>query len=147
MKKILSLLVIAIVAVQFAFAADVITKDINQLPLSARNFINKHFSKPQISHIKIDSEMLDSKKYEVLLSNGTEIDFDKKGNWFEVDAKKGKVPAALVPTFVRDYLKANNFTNEYVTKIERARKGVEAELNTGLSFKFDKNGKFRKADD
>lgn len=147
MKKILSLLVIAIVAVQFAFAADVITKDINQLPLSARNFINKHFSKPQISHIKIDSEMLDSKKYEVLLSNGTEIDFDKKGNWLEVDAKKGKVPAALVPTFVRDYLKANNFTNEYVTKIERARKGVEAELNTGLSFKFDKNGKFRKADD
>lgn len=147
MKKIFSLLVIAIVAVQFAFAADVITKDINQLPLPARNFINKHFAKPQIAHIKIDKEMMESKKYEVLLSNGTEIDFDSKGNWMEVDAKKAKVPAALVPTFVNDYLKANNFKNEFVTKVERERKGYEVKLNTGLSFQFDKKGKFRKADD
>lgn len=145
MKKILSLLVLAIVAVQFAFAADVITKDINQLPLSARNFINSHFAKPQVSHIKIDSEMM-SKKYEVLLADGTEIDFDSKGNWTEVDAKKGKVPASIVPAFVNDYLKANNFTNEFITKIEQNRKGFEVELNTDLSFKFDKNGKFRKAD-
>lgn len=147
MKKIISLLVVAIVAVQFAFAADVITKDVNQLPLPARNFINKYFVKPQITHIKIDSEMMESKKYEVLLTNGTEIDFDKKGNWVEVDSKKGKVPAELVPTFVTDYLKANNFTNEFVTKVERERKGIEVKLNTGLSFQFDKKGKFRKADD
>lgn len=36
MKKILSLLVMAIVAIQFSFAGDVITKDMNQLPLPAR---------------------------------------------------------------------------------------------------------------
>ena len=46
MKKILSLLVLAIVAVQFSFAKDVITKDMNQLPLPARNFINGNFTKP-----------------------------------------------------------------------------------------------------
>ena len=45
-----------------------------------------------------------------------------------------------------DYLKMNNFTNEFVTKIERDRKGYEVELNTDVSFKFDKQGKFRKAD-
>ena len=56
MKKILSLLVLAIVAVQFSFAADVITKDINQLPLSARNFINRHFTKPEVVQIKIDKD-------------------------------------------------------------------------------------------
>ena len=139
MKKILSVLVMAIVAVQFAFAGDVITKDINQLPLSARNFINQHFTKPQVAHIKIE--------YEVLLTNGIEIDFDGKGNWQEVDAKKGKVPATIIPSFVSNYLKTNNFTTEFVTKIERDRKGYEVELNTDLTFKFDKNGKFRKADD
>lgn len=146
MKKILSVLVMAIVAVQFAFAGDVITKDINQLPLSARNFINQYFTKPQVAHIKIDSEVL-SKKYEVLLTNGIEIDFDGKGNWQEVDAKKGKVPVTIIPSFVSNYLKTNNFTTEFVTKIERDRKGYEVELNTDLTFKFDKNGKFRKADD
>lgn len=146
MKKILSLLALAIVAIQFAFAGDVITKDINQIPLAARNFINQHFTNPQVTHIKIDSEVM-SKKYEVLLTNGTEIDFDGKGSWVEVDAKKGKVPATIIPAFVTDYLKNNNFKTEFVTKIERDRRGYEVELNTDISFKFDKKGNFRKADD
>ena len=106
MKKILSILVLAIVAVQFAFAGDVITKDAKELPLNARNFINQYFSKPQISYIKIDSEFL-SKKYEVTLTDRTEIDFDKKGNWTEVDCKKGAVPAALIPVSIKDYVKKN----------------------------------------
>lgn len=78
MKKVLSILVLALVAVQFAFAGDVITQDTKQLPLTARNFINQYFSKPHISHIKIESEILQTKKYEVLLTDRTEIDFDKK---------------------------------------------------------------------
>ena len=43
-------------------------------------------------------------------------------------------------------LKEHNFT-EPVTKVERDRKGYEVELSTGVSFKFDKKGKFLKADD
>ncbi len=35
MKKVLSILVLALVAVQFAFAGDVITQDAKQLPLTA----------------------------------------------------------------------------------------------------------------
>lgn len=146
MKKFLSLLAMAVVAIQFAFAGDVITKDINQIPLVARNFINQHFTNPQVTHIKIDTEVM-SKNYEVLLTNGTEIDFDSKGNWVEVDAKKGKVPASIIPSFVTNYLKNNNFKTEFVTKIERDRRGYEVELNTDISFKFDKKGNFRKADD
>ena len=65
MKKVLSILVLALIAVQFAFAGDVITRDAKQLPLTARNFINQYFTKPQISHIKIETGMLGSKKYEV----------------------------------------------------------------------------------
>lgn len=147
MKKILSLFVIAVVAVQLAFAGDVITKDVNQLPAPAREFITKYFGKSQVKQIKIEKDVLKSVKYEVWLSNGTEIDFDSMGNWTEVDAKKGKVPAAIIPAYVTTYLKANKFTKEYVTKVERNKKGYEAELNTGVSFQFDKNGKFRKADD
>ena len=41
MKKVLSILVLALIAVQFAFAGDVITRDAKQLPLTARNFITK----------------------------------------------------------------------------------------------------------
>lgn len=147
MKKILSLLVLAIMAVQFSFASDVITKDMNALPLSARNFINRHFTKPQVAHIKIDKDMLQAAKYEVVLTDGTEIDFDSEGNWEEVSAKKGKLPASVIPGFAVSYLKAHNFASEGVTKVERDRKGYEVELSTGVSFKFDKKGNFKKADD
>lgn len=146
MKKVLSILVMAIVAVQFAFAGDVITQDAKQLPLPARNFINQYFSKPQISHIKIESEILQTKKYEVLLTDRTEIDFDKKGNWVEVDCKKAAVPAALVPTSVKEYVKTN-FPREIITKIERGRSGVEVELSNDYSLKFNKKGKFVSMDD
>ncbi len=146
MKKILSLLVLALVSVQFSFAKDVITKDMNQLPLQARNFINSNFTKPQVAHIKIDKDMMEPAKYEVVLMDGTEIDFDSRGNWEEVSAKKGQnVPVSIVPGFAVNYLKAHNFVNEGVIKVERDRKGYEIELSTGLSFKFDKRGKFIKA--
>lgn len=147
MKKILALFVMAIVAMQFAFAGDVITKDMNQLPLAARNFITRHFVKPQVSHIKIDKDMMESTKYEVLLMDGTEIDFDSKGNWEEVSSKKVGVPMSVVPGFAASYLKTHNFANERVTKVDRDRKGYEVEIGSGLSFKFDKKGKFVKADD
>ena len=131
MKKILSILVLAIVAVQFAFAGDVITKDAKELPLNARNFINQYFSKPQISYIKIDSEFL-SKKYEVTLT--------------EVDCKKGAVPAALIPVSIKDYVK-KNFPNEIITKIERKGTGIEVELANDFSLKFNKKGQFVSMDD
>ena len=146
MKKILSLLVMAIVAIQFSFAGDVITKDMNQLPLPARNFINQYFTKPQISHIKIETGMLGSKKYEVLLTDRTEIDFDSNGNWTEVDCKKAAVPEALIPVSVREYVKTN-FPQEMITKIERGRSGVEVELSNDYSLKFNSKGKFVSMDD
>lgn len=146
MKKFLSILVLALVAVQFAFAGDVITQDVKQLPLTARNFINQYFSKPQISHIKIESEILQTKKYEVLLTDRTEIDFDSKGNCIEVDCQKSAVPSALVPVSVKDYVK-KNFPREVITKIERGRSGVEVELSNDYSLKFNKKGKFVSMDD
>ena len=121
MKKILSLLVMAIIAIQFSFADDVITKDINRLPQQARNFISTYFPDCQLQHIKIDKE-LTSTSYEVYMTDGTEIDFDGKGNWTDVDREKcgTKVPDALIPDFVTNYMKANNYTTEYVVKIGRA---------------------------
>lgn len=146
MKKVLSILVLALVAVQLAFAGDIITQDVKQLPLPARNFINQYFSTSQISYIKIESEMLKNKKYEVLLTDRTEIDFDKKGNWLEVDCKKSAVPEALIPISVKEYVKAH-FPREVVTKIERERAGIEVELSNDYSLKFDKKGQLVDIDD
>lgn len=144
--KVLSILALAIFAVQFSFAGDVITQDAKQLPLVARNFINRHFTKPQIHYIKIESEILQNKKYEVQLADFTEIDFDKQGNWLEVDCKKAAIPAALIPSSVQEYVKTN-FPREIITKIERERSGMKIELSNDYSLKFNKKGKFVSIDD
>lgn len=136
MKKVLSILVLALVAVQLAFAGDVITRDAKQLPLTARNFINRYFTDPQISHIKIETGILGSKSYEVLLTDRTEIDFDSNGNWTDVDCKKAAVPEALIPVSVKEYVKTN-FPQEVITKIERRRSGVEVELANDYYFVAD----------
>ncbi|WP_315087618.1 PepSY-like domain-containing protein [Bacteroides heparinolyticus] len=146
MMKVLSILALAIFTVQFSFAGDVITQDAKQLPLVARNFINRHFTKPQIHYIKIESEILQNKKYEVQLADFTEIDFDKQGNWLEVDCKKAAIPAALIPTSVQEYVKTN-FPREIITKIERERSGMKIELSNDYSLKFNKKGKFVSIDD
>ena len=114
--------------------------------MTARNFINQYFSKPQVSHIKIETNILQSKKYEVLLTDRTEIDFDSNGNWTEVDCKKVAVPGALIPVSVKEYVKTN-FPQEIITKIERGRNGVEVELGNDYSLKFNNKGKFVSMDD
>ncbi|NDV83966.1 PepSY-like domain-containing protein [Bacteroides sp. 51] len=146
MKKILSLVVMALIAIQFTSAKDVVTKDEMQLPLAARNFINQHFTKPQISYIKIESELLKGKKYEAVLTSGVEIEFDSKGEWTDVDCKRGTVPASIIPEYVKEYVKTN-FSGQTITQIERDRHGIEVELNNDLSIKFDKKGQLRELDD
>lgn len=146
MKKFLFIMVAALMAVQFVSAKDVVTKDEMKLPLQARNFINQHFTNPQISYIKIDSDLFEGKKYEAVLTNGIEIEFDSKGEWTDVDCKKGEVPAGIIPGYVKEYMKTG-FSGNFITQIERDRKGTEVELNNDLSLKFDKKGNFRRLDD
>lgn len=143
-KKVLFLLVLIATITQSACAGDVITQDAMQLPLTARNFINRYFTKPHISHIKIEHEFLQT-KYEVLLTDRTEIDFDGNGNWLEVDCKRNAVPVALVPEYVKLYMQTN-FPHEIITKIEKKR-GVEVELGNDLSLKFNRKGRLIEIDD
>ena len=146
MKKIVAMFVMAIMAMQVAFAGEVVTKDENQLPVAARQLIKKHFPQAKISYIKIDKDLFKSTTYEATLTNGTEIDFDSKGEWREVDCKKAAVPAAFVPGYVANYVNTD-FAGEKIVKIERERKGYEVKLSNGMDVKFDVHGKLLKLDD
>lgn len=145
MKKFLALLFMAFLTIQATFAGDVITQDAKQLPLVARNFINRHFTRPQISNIKIDSEFL-SKKYEVVLSDRTKIEFDGDGEWEEVDGKRNNIPTTIIPAHIKQYVEAN-YPGVSFTKIERDRGEVEVELTNRLSLTFNKKGQLIDIDD
>ena len=145
MKKFLALLFMAFLTIQATFAGDVITQDAKQLPLVARNSINRHFTRPQISYVKIDSEFL-SQKYEVVLSDRTKIEFDGDGEWEEVDGKRNNIPTTIIPAHIKQYVEAN-YPGVSFTKIERDRGEVEVELTNRLSLTFNKKGQLIDIDD
>ena len=114
------------------------------LPANAQTFLKTHFGSKKPSYILEDKEIL-STEYKVQFDNKIEIEFDKKGNWKEVDAKIGKVPKSIIPKKIASYIKAN-FPKEDVTKIEIETSGYETKLTNGLELKFNMKGDFIKID-
>jgi Protein of unknown function (DUF2874). len=121
----------------------IITAD--RLPDAARSFINEYFDENTISYIKKDRGLANI-SYEVVLQDGTEIEFDKSGNWDSIDCKRNAVPAGLVPDAISEYIQVN-FPGQLIVKIDREAFGYEIELSSDLELKFDKNGKMLEIDD
>lgn len=139
----------AALAAFFASAGFVSCKDLiitaDKLPSAAQAFIKEYFPQSAVSYAKKDKELLKT-TYEVVLQDGTEIEFDAKGQWDKVDCKRSAVPAALVPGIIAAYVQAN-FPGQTVVKIDKEPYGHEIELSGDLELKFDKNGKLLKVDD
>ena len=55
----------------------------SQIPEEARNFIHKHFKNNAVAACKRDYNPME---YEVRLDDGTQIEFDEKGHWTEIEA-------------------------------------------------------------
>ena len=115
-----------------------------QLPAAAKTFIQKTFPGQAVSYAKIDYD--GRKKYEVCLSNGTEVDFDKNGTWDKVDCNYSAVPASLVPSTIANYVKTH-FAGAKVVKIDKEHYGYDVELSNELELKFNKQGQLMNIDD
>lgn len=145
MKKLIAFLMVMVATIQLGVARDVITMNPKELPAAAQTFLKQYFDGQQISYIKVESEFL-SKKYEVVMTDRTKIEFDGKGNWEEVDCKRGELPKALVPDYVQQFVNAQ-YPGVVYNKIERDRGEVEVELSNRLSLKFNKKGQLIDIDD
>lgn len=115
------------------------------LPEPITAFINKHFAGATVVSVENDSEFA-GVECEVRLNDGTEIDFDAKNQWKKIDCKTKAVPAALVPTAIANYVKAN-YKSIAITKVDNNGYGYEVELANGMDLKFGQNGQFVGIDD
>ena len=145
MKRLYVLLTMGMLFVATAFAHDIISRNVNDLPAQARTTLNKHFSGKKVSYIKIDKEIFQSTTYEVKLENGMEVKFDSKGNWTEVDGNHRPIPAIFIPQQIKET--ANDmFPNTPIVKIEKDHRGWEIELSNDVDIKFDKKFNIREVD-
>lgn len=145
MKKYLLMLGLLIGITAAASAKDTYAHDASVLPEAARTTIANNF-KSKVSVVKIDKDFGRISEYEVTLTDGTEISFDSKGNWENVETNNAKsVPAGFIPKAISDYV-AKNQPNTRIVGIDKERNGYEVELSNGVDIKFNKDGQFVRYD-
>lgn len=111
--------------------------NVKELPAKAQTLLSKHFKGQKVMFATIESGVV-SRSYDVVLRNGTKLEFDKKGNLTEIDCKQGFVPSQLIPQPIKNYLK-ENYRGEAVRKIELNKKEYEVELTNGIDLTFNKH--------
>lgn len=111
--------------------------NVNELPAKAQTLLSTHFKGQKVMLATIESGVV-SRSYDVVLRNGTKLEFDKKGNLTEIDCKQGIVPSQLIPQPIKNYLKVN-YRGETVRKIELNKKEYEVELANGIDLTFNKH--------
>ena len=141
MKRIMRILMIAICCMMsfniVANASNDKPINVNELPAKAQTLLTKHFNGQKVMLATIESGVV-SRSYDVVLRNGTKLEFDKKGNLTEIDCKQGIVPSQLIPQPIKNYLK-ENYRGEAVRKIELNKKEYEVELTNGIDLTFNKH--------
>jgi len=146
MKKIWILCAAVAMMAAAACARDTYAHDASVLPKAAQTVIANNF-KSKVSVVKIDKDFGRVSEYEVILSDGTEISFDRDGNWKNVEVgDNATIPSAFIPSLIAEYVKAN-MLGKKIVGIEKKRSGYDVELSNGVDIKFDKNGQFVRYDD
>ena len=122
------------------------TKDVTVLPASSRQFITEHFPNIPVSHIQIEKDFFWVEKYEVILTDGTNIEFSSKGAWKDVKRYNLPVPQSIIPDFIQTYV-TQHFPGNTIMSIEKDKKDYEIKLNNGLELTFDLQGRLIEIDD
>lgn len=117
---------------------------VDKLPAAAKTFIKTHFSGQLISFAEKDGII--NPTYEVCLVDGTQIDFDKNGNWDKIDCNVNAVPTALIPSPVISYVHST-YPDCFIVQIDKECFGFDVELSNNLELKFDKQGHLLYIDD
>ena len=141
MKRMMRILMIAICCMLSCNMAANAGNDkpiaVNALPIKAQTLLSNHFNNQKVMLATIESGVV-SRSYDVVLQNGTKLEFDKKGNLTEIDCKQGTVPDQLIPQAIKNYLQ-NNYPRQSVKKLEIKKNEYEVELSNGMDLTFNKH--------
>lgn len=126
MKKFIVFLAAAIAGIGFLSGCDEVKIKEKRLPETARTFIQKNF--PHTNILGAEKEREDGvKQYNVRLADGTEIEFDARGNWKSIECEFSILPeAALLPT-ISGYI-TENYPGSKAYKIDKKYGGYEVEI-------------------
>ena len=110
--------------------------NLSDLPAAAQTLISQYFPDKKVALAKVESSVIE-KNYDVIFTDGTKLEFNRKGEWTEINCRKSQVPAGLVPTSIAQYVKST-YPGTQIIKIEHEHKEYEVKLSTGIEITFNK---------
>ena len=136
MKNIKYFLLMAMVmTMSLTMSADdddrVITFD--QLPQAAQTFLKANFATKVPLLVTADWD-----DFTIRYESGEKIEFDRSGNWKDIECYNSKVPTEAIPEQISAYL-TQNYPGKSVIKLERHRSVYEVKLNNGMEIEFNRN--------
>ena len=144
MKKFITLGILALFLLMTACSDRPVA--LTQLPVTIQTFVQQAFPGKNITYAEKDLE-LTGYKYDVVLADGTRIEFDTDDVWDKIECPlTNPVPTALIPAPIVAHIQAN-FPDAMITKIDKESYGYEVELANGLELKFNKQGVLTEMDD
>lgn len=151
MKKIVLFIIVlagigGILAIAACIEKDKITQDTTTLPAESLSFLSDYYPDAAVSHIKIEKNLLGTKGYDVILTNGVNVEFNRAGEWREVEGHRTVIPETLVPPAIITYVR-NNFADKEIVSIEKERHDCKIKLNNGWELLFDRNENLIEIDD
>lgn len=142
MKKLLKILPLVLVALFATTLWSCSDEDDNkvvsntELPATAKAFLDQYY--PSIDYITVKEKS----DYEVALKNGHSVEFNKDGEWKDVDAPKGQtIPSGFYPSAIDTYV-AENEGGATINEISKKSYGFEVDLTNDKDLEFDKDGAF-----
>lgn len=132
----------SVLTLTLAYAGNDTPIDVSQLPAKAQTFIATHFPSLKVALATVESEVF-SKTYDVRFTTGEKLEFNKSGEWTEVNCAQAAVPSALVPEAISTWV-TTHYPEAMILKIERESREYEIKLSNRLEVTFD--SKFRVID-
>ena len=140
MKKIAIILIASIACIALHAEERHIT--FGELPKESKVFILTHFKDSTISEMHVERSA-SLTQYEVELTCGLKLQFDRTGACTEISYKKGEVPDAVIPQKILNVVMAN-FPKSRIQKFEHNDRMYEVDLDNGITLTF--NSSFRVID-
>ena len=105
----------------------------SQLPAAAQNFINTYFKGVAIGMVERDMNSFD-----VVLTDGTELDFNINGEWTKVDGKYKPIPTGFVAGPAAKAKAAQ--PSAAIIEVDREFNGYKFKFNNRMKVYTDANG-------
>lgn len=107
--------------------------------MSAQLFVKQYFADASCSRVEKEKDN-GFWEYEVLLSDGSKVEFNEKGEWTSVECKYSEMPVGIIPTVIaEDIAKRHPDLKPY--KIEKEVGGYEIDI-PGYDLYYNYDGMF-----